>query len=71
MKIRQEHLEHLRVALADRLPPNATMRQRWDALYAAGLSRWICDNLYSYMNDTHIDTALRSLSKGTTKQQGD
>ncbi len=41
-------------------------RFRWDVLYAAKIndessSRWICDNLYSYLNDTHIDTALKTI----------
>lgn len=38
-------------------------RLRWDAIYRAGLSHWICDNLYSYLNDDHIDTALRQYFK--------
>ncbi len=33
-------------------------RYRWDLLHA---SRFPVTNLYSYMNDTHIDTALRSI----------
>jgi hypothetical protein len=36
-------------------------RFRWDLLYAAKLSPWICDNLYPYLNDSHIDTALKSI----------
>ena len=36
-------------------------RLRWDLLYAAKLSPWICDNLYPYLNDSHIDTALKSI----------
>lgn len=36
-------------------------RYRWDLHYAAGLTRFVCDNLYSYVNDTHIDTALRRI----------
>ncbi len=36
-------------------------RFRWDLLYTAVSSNWICDNLYSYMDDSHIDTALRSI----------
>lgn len=42
-------------------------RYRWDVAYIGfgdlpgGFSRWICDNLYSYLNDTHIDTALRKV----------
>jgi hypothetical protein len=48
------------------------MRLRWDILRATqfftpdGFScngiTWICDNLYPYMNDNHIDTALRSIT---------
>ena len=38
-------------------------RFRWDALYAATLSHWICDNLYPYMNDDHLDTALRQVMR--------
>lgn len=43
------------------------VRYRWDVVQIAfgdlpgGFSRWICDNLYSYLNDTHIDTALRKV----------
>lgn len=36
-------------------------RHRWDLCYAARLSPWICANIYSYADDTHIDTALRSI----------
>jgi hypothetical protein len=43
-------------------------RYRWDLTYAAGhasspqsATRFICDTLYSYLNDTHIDTALKSI----------
>lgn len=46
---------------------NVNMRYRWDLLYATGLK--IGDgvgiqgdiDLYAYLNDSHIDTALRSL----------
>lgn len=36
-------------------------RFRWDMLYAAVSSAWICENLYPYLNDDHIDTALRNI----------
>jgi hypothetical protein len=36
-------------------------RARWDATYESKLTKYICDELYSYMNDTHIDTALRKI----------
>jgi hypothetical protein len=68
MKIKPEHYEYLRKALANSgLTPESTMRQRWDALYAAKLSPWICANLYDYMNDVHIDTALRAICRGETQ----
>lgn len=73
MKIKPEHLEHMRAALT----PHDTefhrsryiaaglsdTRYRWDILRHAGLMTWLCDVLYTYLNDTHIDTALRSLVK--------
>ena len=34
-------------------------RYRWDLLWAAGLTRWVCDHIYPYANDDHIDTVLR------------
>ena len=38
-------------------------RLRQDWLYAAKVSPWICDNLYTYLDDTHIDTALKQIIK--------
>lgn len=39
------------------------MRYRWDAFRAARVggnsTQWLCSTLYPYLNDTHIDTALR------------
>lgn len=37
-------------------------RMRWDLTYYAKLTPWICDNLYNYLNDGHIDTALRRMT---------
>lgn len=36
-------------------------RYRWDLLSAALGSIWICDELYKYIDDTHIDSALRAI----------
>ena len=33
----------------------------FDLLFGAGLSRWVSDNLYSYMNDQHLYTALKAI----------
>lgn len=38
-------------------------RLRWDCFYSAGLTRFACDNIYQYADDTHIDTALRTILK--------
>jgi len=34
-------------------------RLRWDLSYKAGLNSFICGHLYSYLDDSHIDTALK------------
>ena len=46
-------------------------RFHWDVLYAAVIrdpngvtyngSRWVCDVLYAYLSDAHIDSALRRI----------
>lgn len=41
-------------------------RWRWDLLYVAKLTPFVCNELYPYLNDTHIDTALRKIT-GTRK----
>ena len=38
-------------------------RYRWDLCHASGLTPWICKELYPYVNDTHIDTALKAIMK--------
>jgi len=75
MKIRPEHYEYMRAACATVIAEHpelksmytdsglSDMRFRWDLARRAGLMTWICDNLYSYANDDHIDTALRRIVK--------
>lgn len=31
-----------------------------------GLTWWVCDTLYPYMDDTHLDTALRKITADAT-----
>jgi len=33
----------------------------FDVFHGAGLTKYCCDNLYSYLDDTHIYTALKSI----------
>lgn len=77
MKMSTEHYSHIKQAIlslpsdkaaahkealkSDPRVKDLDMRFRWDLLYAAKLSGYICDNCYSYLNDTHIDTALKSI----------
>jgi hypothetical protein len=71
MKIKPEHLEHMRAALVKfntdfyrsryAAAGFSTQRFQWDAMRAAGLIPWVCDTLYPYANDEHIQTALNRI----------
>ena len=71
MKIKPEHLEVIREAIKPhnndfhrsryKAAGHSDMRYRWDLARHAGLIPFFCDTLYKYMNDSHIDTALRKL----------
>lgn len=75
MLIKPEHIEYMR---AEMLKSGSTptlqsyldkglseKRWRWDWSYSTpGLTKWICDNIYPYANDTHLDTALKHITKG-------
>lgn len=40
---------------------DAGMRHRWDLFHDAGLTAFACSTLYRYVDDTHIDSALRQI----------
>lgn len=76
MKIKPEHYKVMRDEIAKLVPKfekhrsylktdnrvqDIDKRMRWDALWATGLNGWLCQNVYLYANDEHIDTALRSI----------
>jgi hypothetical protein len=78
MKMKLEHYNHIRESFeksAHWIPQiresiarenkakNHDKRLRWDMLYCAIGSRWIVDNLYSYLDDDHIDSALRAIMR--------
>ena len=77
MKMTQEHYDYMKQAIGNinidavkrsimesgRVPKDYDKRLRFDCMYAAGLTKWVCDNLYSYMDDSHINTALKSIMK--------
>ena len=72
--MKSEHYEELQGAISSAVIPdqmgseaeylaagNTLKRYRWDRLWIAKQSNWICQNLYPYLNDDHIDTALRQM----------
>lgn len=78
MKIKPEHYNYMKVAMhgvKEKIPiyidgmkktyvgKNFDKRIRWDILHHTVTSRWIVDNIYPYADDTHIDTALRSIMR--------
>ena len=58
---RDKAAAHKEALKSDPRVKDLDMRYRWDLSYAAKLNGYICDNCYSYLNDTHIDTALKSI----------
>jgi len=52
--------EHGRFPRSDRVK-DLQVRFNHDLMFGAGLTKWVCDNLYSYLHDDHIATALRSI----------
>lgn len=79
MRMKPEHRKHIADAVAPWDTPfhreryaaagHSDKRYRWDCLWAAKLSAWVCSTLYPYLNDEHIDTALRSLIKPLDRTQ--
>lgn len=79
MKVTQEHYQTLKQAIANISPEKVNRhreqlkgdhrvhdvekRLRWDLMYAAGLTQFLCSTLYKYANDDHIDTALKQAMK--------
>jgi hypothetical protein len=71
VKIKPDHFEHMRNALAAwntdyyrsryAAAGLSTKRFQWDAVSAAGLTPFVCDTLYTYANDDHIQTALNRI----------
>jgi hypothetical protein len=79
MKIKPEHYEYIKQAIEalprdrvlahkealknDARVKDLDKRFRWDLLFASQSSVYIADTLYNYMDDKHIDTALRAIVK--------
>ena len=71
MKMKPKHYQALRaIVLQDHRPTEASYleqglsakRYRWDLLWnAPGRRAWFDSGVYDYLDDTHIDTALRRI----------
>lgn len=73
LKMRPEHRKHIADAIAGHdtsfhraryaAEELSDKRYRWDLLRHTVLLSWVCSELYPYLNDDHIDSALKSLVK--------
>lgn len=71
MKMQPEHFKHMQKALSVcdtdfyraryEAANLTTLRYQWDMVRHAGLMSWLCDTLYTYLNDDHIQTALNKI----------
>ena len=57
MKMSTFHYKLVREAMSG-LGPDASERERWDALFANIDRRWLRE-MYEYLNDANIDTGMR------------
>lgn len=72
MKITPEHYEVMREAIEPLINETerksyeaaglSQKRYRWDLWRKAGLLKFTVGELYQYLDDTHIDTALRKIT---------
>ena len=58
---KEKHDLHRQFIVNEGKSKDVEKRLRWDWSYYANLSPWICDNLYAYLDDNHIDTALKRI----------
>jgi hypothetical protein len=71
MKMQSAHFDHIaeKIAALDTPALRAAYRDaglslkryQWDVTWKAGLSAYICNTLYPYLNDDHIQTALNRI----------
>lgn len=57
----QKHDAHRRFIINEGKAKDIEKRLRWDWSHYAKLTPFICDNVYPYANDDHVDTALRRI----------
>lgn len=60
---KQKHEAHRTFIVNEGKAKDVEKRLRWDWLHYAKLTPYICKHVYSYANDSHIDTALRRIMR--------
>ena len=60
---REDYFSHKKSILSDSRVKDIEKRLRWDCFYAIKGARFACDELYAYLDDSHIDTALRTIQE--------
>jgi len=60
---KEKHEAHHQFVLNEGKSKDTDKRVRWDWMHYAKLTPFICDNIYSYANDNHINTALKRIIK--------
>ena len=79
MKMTEEHYKYFKneisklnrqqcLALFDTLKSNPKVKNiqtafSFNLMYAANLGNFVCKTLYQYLNDTHIETALKRITQ--------
>lgn len=58
---KDKHDDHIKFVVNEGKSKDIDKRVRWDWSYYANLSPWISANVYTYADDTHVDTALRKI----------
>jgi len=64
----EKHNLHRQFIVNEGKSKDVERRLRWDWLYYAQMSSWICANLYPYINDNHINTALKRIMADLDKK---
>jgi hypothetical protein len=57
----EEHEARRAAIIAQRLPRDIEKRLRWDWSWASNMSAFVVEVLYTYLDDTHIDSALKKI----------
>jgi len=75
LKVRPEHYTHMQSVIEAYLTQNNITRDDivrihkgfthyvlvYNVILASKLTKYICDNVYAYANDEHINTAIRKI----------